>query len=142
MTRQRVLFLCTGNSARSQMAEAVLRREAGDRFEVHSAGLEPRGLNPLTLEVMNEAGYDLSTHTSKSVDVYAGQTDFAWVITVCGNAEERCPIFPGAAQKLHWVIDDPAATQGSPAVQLAAFRMARAQIEAYVRSWLAQQPVA
>ena len=95
--KTRVLFLCTGNSARSQMAEAFLRLHGGDRFEAHSAGLEPKGINPYTRRVLAEVGIDMAGQTSKDLTVYLGKTHFGYLITVCSNAEARCPIFPGVA---------------------------------------------
>jgi len=135
----RVLFLCTGNSARSQMAEAFLRRYAGDHFEVFSAGLEPRPINPLTLRVMEEIGYDLSDHYSKDVGQFLFRQHFGYVITVCARAEASCPIFPGVVTRLSWPFEDPAAYQGSETEQLAKFREIRDQIDARIRAWLRDQ---
>lgn len=135
--KQKVLFLCTGNPARSQMAEAILRRYAGDRFEVKSAGLEPKGIHPLTVQVMNEKGYDLSEHTSKALAEYAGKIQFDYLITVCGNAEEHCPYFPGMGTRLHWPFEDPAAVGGSQLEKLNAFRETRDAIEEKIQAWLA-----
>jgi arsenate reductase len=134
----RVLFLCTGNSARSQMAEAFLRRHGGDRFEVFSAGLEPKGINPFTRQVMAERGYDLAGHRSKDVFEFLGKVHFGIVITVCSNAEAHCPIFPGVVQRLHWPFDDPAACEGDEATRLAEFRRVRDEIEARILAWLAE----
>jgi len=136
MAKPRVLFLCTGNSARSQMAEACLRKYAGDRFDVFSAGLEPKGIHPFTLQVMEERGFDLSEHTSKDLGQFFGKVDFAYLITVCDNAEQRCPTFPGTGVRLHWSFEDPAAYTGNPEEGLAKFRQVRDQIDARVRSWL------
>jgi len=137
---KRVLFLCTGNSARSQMAEAFLRKYASAHFEAHSAGLNPSGMNPLTVRVMNEAGLDLSGQHSKSVDEYLGKVLFHTLITVCDHAEKNCPtVWPGVNHRLHWSFEDPAAAQGSEAERLATFRHVRDQIEAKIRSWLAAQ---
>ncbi len=136
MTQSRVLFLCTGNSARSQMAEAFLRRHAGDRFEVYSAGLEPKGIHPLTRQVMAEKGCDLAGHYSKDVFEFLGKLHFGYIITVCSNAEQRCPIFPGIAQRLYWPFDDPAACTGTDEEKLAEFRRVRDQIEARILAWL------
>jgi arsenate reductase len=134
--RTRVLFLCTGNSARSQMAEAYLRVHGGDRFEVHSAGLEPKGINPYTRQVLAEVGIDMAGQTSKDLRVYLGKMHFGYLITVCGNAEERCPIFPGVATRLYWPFDDPAAVEGTDEEKLAAFRRVRDAIEARILAWL------
>ena len=129
MTKRRVLILCTGNSARSQMAEGLLRKMAGEDFEVFSAGTKPLGLNPNAVAAMNEAGVDISNHRSKSVDEFAGQ-QFDYVITVCDSAREACPIFPGEGQHLHQSFEDPAATPVDH--QLAAFRNVRDQIAAWL----------
>lgn len=117
----RVLFVCTGNSARSIMAEALLRRHGGDRFEVHSAGTDPRGVNPLTLRVLAEAGIDASGARSKSVAEFVGQR-FDYVITVCDQAREACPVFPGGHDALHWGYEDPAEATGSDEERLRVFR--------------------
>ena len=101
MPTTKVLFLCTGNSARSQMAEAFLRKYASDRFETHSAGLEPKGINPYTVRVMEEAGIPLDGHRSKPLTEYMGHADFDYLITVCDDAGEDCPFFPGMGQRLH-----------------------------------------
>ena len=114
MSKQRVLFLCTGNSARSQMAEAFLRKYAGYQFEAHSAGLEPKGLNPLTVRVMNEVGMDVSKQESKGVDTYLGQTLFQYLITVCDDADKNCPtVWPGVNTRMHWSFEDPAKFEGT-----------------------------
>ena len=119
--RIRVLFVCTGNSARSILAEALLRRRGGDRFEVFSAGTEPRGVNPLTLRVLHEAGIDASWARSKSVQEFIGQP-FDYVITVCDQARQSCPVFPGVHESLHWGYEDPAEATGSEEERLAVFR--------------------
>lgn len=126
-TKPKVLFLCTGNSARSQMAEGLLRHLAGDRFEPLSAGIEPKGLNPLAVEAMNEIGIDISRQKSKDVRGFLGQA-IPYVITVCANAREHCPIFPRTYKFLQWGLDDPAAVEGSRDEKLAAFRRVRDQI--------------
>lgn len=117
----RVLFVCTGNSARSIMAEALLRQHGDDRFDVSSAGTEPRGVNPLTVRVLAEAGIDASFARSKSVREFLGQS-FDYVITVCDQARESCPVFPGAQESMHWGYDDPAAAMGTEEERLAVFR--------------------
>jgi arsenate reductase len=134
--KQKVLFLCTGNSARSQIAESILRKQAGDRFEVFSAGLEPKGILPLTVQVLEEKGYDLAGQYSKSLDEYRGKVQFDYLITVCGNAEQRCPLFPGMGTRLHWPFDDPAAVEGSDEDMLDAFRTTRDAIETQILDWL------
>lgn len=123
--RQRVLFLCTGNSARSQMAEGLLRHLAADRFEVFSAGTRPVGLNPNAVTAMAEIGINIAGSRSKSVDEFAGQ-HFDYVITVCDNAKESCPIFPGGGARIHQSFEDPAAAPKES--QLATFREVREQI--------------
>jgi arsenate reductase (thioredoxin) len=117
----RILFVCWGNSARSLLAEALLRHVGGDRVEVHSAGIEPAGVNPLTLQVLDEAGVSAAGLRSKSVDEYLGQR-FDYVITVCDDARGACPVFPGVAESLHWGYPDPVKVEGSDEVRLAAFR--------------------
>ena len=120
----RVLILCTGNSARSQMAERLLRHDGGDTFAVESAGIEPSFVRPEAIKVMREIGIDISGHRSKSIDEFAAEA-FDYVITVCDNAKQNCPIFPGPAQRIHWSIEDPAAVDGAEQTRLAAFRAAR-----------------
>jgi arsenate reductase len=138
MDKNRVLFLCTGNSARSQMAEAFLRHYAGDRFEAYSAGLEPKGINPFTVRVMEEIGIPLTGQRSKDVDEYVGQLHFGYVITVCSHADDKCPIFPDISQRLRWPFDDPAALEGTDQDKLAKFRAVRDQIDRRIREWLAE----
>lgn len=123
----RVLFVCTGNSARSVMAEALVRRKGGDAFEVHSAGTEPRGINPLTLKVLAEAGIDAWWARSKSVTEYLGQR-FDYVITVCDEARQVCPVFPGVNGSLHWGYEDPAEATGTEEERLAVFRRVFVQL--------------
>ena len=125
--RKRVLVLCTGNVARSQMAEGLLRHMAGDRFEVFSAGLSPSHVRPNAIAVMKELGIDISHHRSKSMNEFL-DTPFDYVITVCDHASEHCPVFPGPAKRIHWSIDDPVAPGGEEA-QLAAFRRARDELK-------------
>ena len=117
----RVLVVCTGNSARSLLAEALLRTRGGDAFEVHSAGTEPKGVNPLTLRVLEEAGIDASWARSKSVTEFLGRP-FDYVITVCDQARDACPVFPGVHESLHWGYEDPAAAEGTDEERLAVFR--------------------
>jgi arsenate reductase (thioredoxin) len=133
--RQRVLILCTGNSARSQMAEGILRHVAGERFEVHSAGISPSQLRPEAVAVMREIGIDISNHQSKSVEEFIDQ-EFDYIITVCDNANETCPAFPGEAKRIHWSFDDPAAAQGSDEQRLEAFRSSRNQIRDRLEQWV------
>jgi len=136
MDKPRVLFLCTGNSCRSQMAEAFLRLYGGENFEVYSAGLDPKPIHPITIQVMEEIGYDMSSHRSKTLDEFLGKVHFSYLITVCSNAEERCPTFPGMGQRLHWPFEDPAAFVGTPEETIAKFREIRDQIANRVRDWL------
>jgi arsenate reductase len=131
MSKRRVLILCTGNSARSQMAEGLLRQMAGEQFEVFSAGTKPVGLNPNAVKAMAEIGVDISSHRSKSVDEFADQ-QFDYVITVCDNAKEACPYFPGSGQRIHHGFEDPATA--SKEQQLDTFRRVRDQIS----SWLSE----
>ncbi len=125
--RKRVLILCTGNSARSQMAEGLLRDLAGDRFEVASAGVAPTRVRPEAITVMREIGVDISAQHSKSVAEFAGQ-EFDYVITVCDNANEQCPVFPGKTERIHWSFDDPAAAEGDEDLRLSVFRRVRDEI--------------
>ena len=141
MSKPRVLFLCTGNSARSIMAETLLRYYAPDHFEVYSAGLEPKGINPYTIRVMNEVGLDVSGGRSTDVMEYLGKVHMGYVITVCSNAEERCPIFPFGTQRLHWPFEDPAGFEGADNEKLAKFREVRDLIDQRLRAWLGEQGI-
>ena len=142
MEKQRVLFLCTGNSARSQMAEAYVRKYASDNFEAYSAGLEPKAINPLTIKVMEEAGFDMSGHRSKAIAEYLGKVHFQYLITVCDDADKNCPaVWPGVNQRLHWSFEDPAKFAGTEAQKLAKFRQVRDLIDARVKAWLAEQDI-
>ncbi|MDP2674337.1 MAG: arsenate reductase ArsC [Dehalococcoidia bacterium] len=132
----RVLFVCTGNRARSQMAEGLLRHLAGDRFEVHSAGTQPKGLAERTVEVMREIGIDVSGQRSKHVDVYAGQR-FDYVITVCDSARQSCPVFPGGGERIHWDVEDPLHAEMRGASTLQAFREARDELRRRTEEFLA-----
>ena len=134
MEKERVLILCTGNSARSQMAEGWLRHYGGDRFEVFSAGTHPSHVRPEAIAAMSELGVDLRGHRSKSVDEFAGQ-NFAYIVTVCDNAKENCPVFPGAAQRVHWSFDDPAAAPSDFAERVAEFRRVRDEIAMRLREF-------
>jgi arsenate reductase (thioredoxin) len=134
MHKQRVLILCTGNSARSQMAEGLLRHDAGERFEVESAGTRPGHVRPEAIAAMREVGIDISGHRSKSVDEFKDQS-FDLVLTVCDNARETCPVYPGHGQRLHRSFDDPAAVRGSEEDRLAAFRRVRDEIRDYLRTF-------
>jgi arsenate reductase len=137
MMKPKVLFLCTGNTARSQMAEAFLRHHAADHFDAFSAGLEPGEIHPLTRHVMEEAGLDLAGQYSKDVTEYLGKMHFAYLITVCDRAEERCPtVFPGVGRRLHWSIPDPAAAEGTEEEKLDAFRAAREEVAWRIGAWL------
>ena len=133
---KRVLFLCTHNSARSQMAEALLRHLSDGRFGVFSAGTRPTIVHPMTVAIMQEIGIDMSGQRSKDVALYV-QESFDYLITVCDQAQEECPIFPGARRQLHWSIPDPAEAIGDEATRLAAFRRARDDVEARIREFIA-----
>ena len=134
-SKARVLILCTGNSARSQMAEGLLRRFGGEQFEVFSAGTKPVGVNPLAIEAMRELGIDISAQRSKSVVEFAAEK-FATVITVCDNAAEECPVFPGAPERVHWSLRDPAAVSGTQEEKLEAFREIRDDLERRIRDFV------
>lgn len=134
--KHRVLILCTGNSARSQMAEGLLRSLAGDRFDVSSAGTRPSVVRPEAIAVMNEIGIDLAGHRSKHVRQFDGE-HFDYVITVCDNAKESCPVFPGDTERLHWSLPDPAALECSDAERLAALRHVRDLLAGRLREFLA-----
>jgi arsenate reductase len=132
----KVLFLCTGNSCRSQMAEAFLRVYGGDRFEAFSAGLQPTEINPFTYKVMAEVGLDLAGQRSKSVDEYLGKELFQYLITVCDDADKNCPtVWPGVSTRMHWSFEDPAKFEGSEEEKLAKFREVRELIRVRVRDW-------
>jgi arsenate reductase len=133
--KDRVLILCTGNSARSQMAEGILRSLAGDRFDVFSAGTKPSHVNPFAIEVMAEMGIDIRSHHSKSVQEFLDQP-FLYVITVCDSAAEACPVFPGPVQRLHWSFPDPAAVQGTEEECLQVFRQVRDAIQMRLKEWI------
>jgi arsenate reductase (thioredoxin) len=137
MEKRRILILCTGNSARSQMAEGLFRHEAGDTFEVFSAGTTPSHVRPEAIAVMSEIGIDISGHRSKSVDEFGGQ-EFESVITVCDNARESCPVFPGKTQRLHWPFEDPAAIEGSEETRKDAFRKIRDLIHSRIMVYVGE----
>ena len=139
MTKKTVLFLCSGNSCRSQMAEAFLRREAGDRLEVFSCGLEAEPIHPMTIEVMREVGIDLvaAGHSSQVVSDYLGKISVAHLIIVCDRAARNCPkIWPGALNRIVWPFDDPASVEGDQDGKLAEFRRVRNEIETKIKQWL------
>jgi arsenate reductase len=138
MDKQRILILCTGNSARSQMAEGLLRHDAGDRFEVESAGTRPGRVRPEAIAVMKEIGIDISGHRSKSVDEFASRK-FDYVLTVCDNAKESCPIFPGHTNLIHKSFEDPAALAGTGEERLALFRRVRDEIRDYLKTFPSDQ---
>jgi arsenate reductase (thioredoxin) len=133
--RERVLFLCTHNSARSQMAEAWLRALAGERYEPASAGTEATRVHPLAVRAMAEVGVDITAQTSKTLEQFLGNR-WDWVITVCDAANEACPVFPGAAHRLHWSFDDPSRATGTEEAQLAVFRRIRDEIRQKLSGWL------
>ena len=133
--KRRLLVLCTGNSARSQMVEGLLRARGGDRFEVFSAGTDPSFVRPQAIAVMRELGIDISHHRSKSLSEFLDD-EFDYVITVCDHANQRCPVFPGRVKRIHWSIDDPVIS-GSEETQLAAFRQARDELQDRTQAFLA-----
>jgi arsenate reductase len=139
MEKRRVLFVCTHNSARSQMAEAMVNRWGGDRFEAFSAGTEATGILPETVQVMKQLGIGLDGHRSKTIDEFRGQA-FSWFITVCDEAQQRCPVLPGVRNVTHWSVVDPSAATGSPEERLAAFRAARDELGERVRAFLRDAP--
>ena len=138
MTKARVLFLCTHNSARSQMAEGFLRAMAGDRFEIASAGTEATRVHPLALRAMEEVGISLAGQTSKTLDRFLGKP-WDYVITVCDSANERCPVFPAQTRRIHWSFDDPSRATGTEEERLPTFRRVRDEILDRLRGWLADQ---
>ena len=133
----RVLFVCTGNSARSQIAEALLRRRGGDAFEAHSAGSAPAGLHPLTVRVLAEDGIDASDAESTHVDAYV-ERPWDYVITVCDRAREACPVFPHAGEQLHWSLEDPAAAEGDESRRLDAFRATREEVRGRIDGFVSE----
>src|SRR5262245_43187045 len=134
--KKRVLILCTGNSARSQMAEGILRHDGGERFDVASAGMKPSSVRPEAIQVMNEIGIDISGHRSKSVDEFTEQ-EFEYVITVCDNANETCPVFPGKTARIHQSFEDPPPPHvNSDQERLAIFRRVRDEIREWMRSFI------
>jgi arsenate reductase len=136
---KKVLFLCTGNSARSQMAEGFLRHLAGDRYEAYSAGMEPKGLHPMTVQVMQEVGIDVSHQRSKGIKEVMGRMQFDDAIIVCRQAEHDCPRASADARRVHrWLFEDPVRAEGSDVEKLAKFREVRDQIEARIKLWLAE----
>lgn len=135
--KKRVLILCTGNSARSQMAEGLLRHMAGEHVEVYSAGVERSFVRPQAIEAMRERGIDITNQRSKSVDEFVGQK-FDYVITVCDNARDRCPVFPTETERIHWSFDDPAKAEGDEEAVLAVFRRVRDEIEECLRKFSEQ----
>lgn len=134
--KPRVLFLCVQNRARSQMAEALLRKHAGDKFEVHSAGFEPAPIHPYVYQVMDEIGLDLEGHRSKGVDEFFNKVYFGILITVCERAERMCPTFPGLGERHYWPVEDPVTAEGTEEEVLQAFRRARDEIERNILNWL------
>jgi arsenate reductase len=135
MAKRKILILCTGNSARSQIAEGLMRHEGSDRFETFSAGTRPSSVRPEAIAAMAEIGIDISGQRSKSVDEFVGQ-DLDYVVTVCDHAKEVCPVFPGKTKRLHWPFEDPASVEGPEASRMAAFRLIRDQIHARITAFL------
>lgn len=140
MEKKKVLFVCVHNSGRSQIAEAYLKKLAGDRFEVQSAGFEPRPLNPLVVQVMAEDGIDISGQKAQAVfELYQQGKLFDYVVTVCNDSEGKCPLFPGITQRLHWPFPDPAALEGTEEEQLARARDIRDQIKRAIEKFATEQ---
>jgi arsenate reductase len=137
MKQIRVLFLCTGNSARSIIGASLLRQIGGADFDVHSAGTHPKGINPYTVRVLEPLGIDLSAERSKSVDEFTGQS-FDYVITVCDAAAEQCPVLPGAPERIHWSLVDPAAVEGSDGEKLAAFQRTLREMRARLTTFVSR----
>jgi len=140
MTKPRVLILCTGNAARSQMAEGLLRALSHGGLDVVSAGIQPTRVHPLAIRAMQERGIEIGHNRSKSVSEFAGES-FDYVITVCDAAAEACPTFPGPAQRIHWSVPDPAAATGSEDERLVIFRRVRDALEAHLRGWMVTLPL-
>lgn len=137
MEKHQILFLCTGNSCRSQMAEAFVRKHAGDLFEAFSAGLEPRPVHEMAVEVMKEVGTDISTQKSKSISEFLGKKNFSYVVFVCENAEQKCPYtYPNVLHRISWPFPDPAAVEGTREYRLEAFRNVRNAIEKKIKEWI------
>ncbi len=141
MEKPKVVFLCTGNSARSQMAEAFLKKHAGEHFEVYSAGFEPQGIHPFTIKVMEELGYDLKDQYSKELKEFLEKVHFGIVITVCEKAEKTCPIIPGVSTRLFWSFEDPAAFEGTEQEKINKFRQVRDQIHQKIQVWLKERGI-
>ncbi len=140
MSKTKVLFLCIGNSVRSQMAEAFLRKYGEDQFDAYSAGTDPKGIHPNTERVMEEVGISLSNQHSKHVKEFMGKVHFGYLITMCDEAEKTCPTtFPGMGQRLRWSFEDPSAFVGSEAEKLEKFREVRDQIEQRIKAWLLEK---
>jgi len=140
MPKVNVLFLCTANAARSQMAEAFVRKYGGDTFKAFSAGLRPRGIHPFTIQVMEEIGVSMEGQFAKPFSDYMGKERFAYLITVCAKAEEECPkAFPGVALRMHWPFDDPLEAEGDEEERLQKFRDVRDQIEQRIKEWVAEK---
>ncbi len=141
MKKLNVLFLCSHNQARSQMAEAFLKKYAGDLFNVYSAGFEPKGIHPYTRIVMEEKGYDLSEHSSKDLKRYLGEVHFGIIITVCKRANELCPTIPGVSTRILWDIKDPSSFNGTEEEKIDKFRQVRDILEKKIKSWLKEQNI-
>ena len=141
MAKKKILVLCTGNSARSQMGEGLFRAEAGGGFEVFSAGTLPSSVRPEAIAVMKEIDIDISSQRSKSVDEFSDQS-IDYVVTVCDNARDHCPVFPAGAERIHWSFEDPAAVKGGEPERLAAFRRIRDQIHERVKAFFRDRAAA
>ncbi|MFX0018413.1 MAG: arsenate reductase ArsC [Promethearchaeota archaeon] len=141
MEKSKVIFLCTENSVRSQMAEAFLKKQAGEHFEVYSAGFDPQPIHPFTIKVMEELDYDLKDQYSKELKEFLGKVHFEIVITVCEKAEKTCPIIPGVSTRLFWSFEDPAAFEGTRQEKLDKFRQVRDQIYEQIQVWLKNRAI-
>ncbi|HUK84242.1 MAG TPA: arsenate reductase ArsC [Candidatus Acidoferrum sp.] len=141
LQKPKVIFLCTRNSARSQMAEAFLKKYAGDHFEVYSAGFDPQPINPYAFQVMKELGFDLSNQQPKDLAQFLGKVHFGIIITVCARAEEECPTIPGVGTRIYWPFEDPVAFQGTEEEKLAKFREIRDKINERIEAWLKERGI-
>lgn len=141
MVKTKVIFLCTGNSARSQIAESLLKKYASEHFDVYSAGFDPKPINPFAVNVMQELGVDLSSHYSKDLKQFLGKTHFGIIITLCAKGEQNCPTFPGVSTRLYWPFEDPAQFQGTNHEKIAKFREIRDLIDLKIKEFLQQRGI-
>lgn len=141
MVKIKVIFLCTGNSARSQIAEALLKKYDSEHFDVYSAGFDPKPINPFAVQVMQEMGVDIGSQYSKELKQFLGKTHFGIIITLCARAEQNCPTFLGVSTRLYWPFEDPAQFQGIDQEKIAKFREIRDQIDLKIKEFLQQQSI-